>query len=101
MQITDKALQKIKVFLSTESSEKVFKITVTSGGCSGFSYKTEIILPTSNDLQLFDRIVTDEVSSSFLGNVTMDYKDEVGFSGFVFNNPDATSTCGCGMSFDY
>ena len=102
MQITLKARQKIIEFLEKEPS-KVFRIGVSSGGCSGFSYKTEIDDATADDISLdSDKpIVTDPVSDNMLKNTTLDYVDSIGHSGFTFTNPDAASTCGCGISFDF
>jgi iron-sulfur cluster assembly accessory protein len=103
MQITPKALQKIASFLSKEDNTKVFRIGVSSGGCSGFSYKTEISDLQSDDLKLdeSEAIVIDPASNDMLKNTVLDYVDEIGHSGFIFTNPDASSTCGCGISFDF
>jgi iron-sulfur cluster assembly accessory protein len=103
MQITPKALQKISSFLGKEKSNKVFRIGVSSGGCSGFSYKTEISEQQPDDLKLdeSEKIVIDPTSHSMLKNTTLDYVDEIGQAGFIFTNPDASSTCGCGISFDF
>ena len=103
MQITPKAREKIIEFLEKESSTKVFRIGVSSGGCSGFSYKTEIDDSAADDLSLDPSkpIVTDPISDNMLKNTILDYVDSIGHSGFTFTNPDAASTCGCGISFDF
>lgn len=99
MLITAKAKSKIKEFLS-ETTDKVFRISVTGGGCSGFKYLTEITDSRKADILIFELTVTDPLSNGILENVIVDYVDTISQSGFIFSNPDATSTCGCGMSFD-
>ena len=101
MRITEKAKEKIKFFLSKEK-EKVFRITVETGGCNGLKYKTELSQGNIDDVSIDKslRTVTDPISNNFLSNSTLDYTDSIGSAGFVFYNSDAKGTCGCGMSFD-
>lgn len=101
MKITEAALAKITEFLTSESEDKVFRVRVESGGCSGFQYKTEITGLQDGDIQLAVKVVTDPISQTMLQNTQLDYQDTIGQSGFVFSNPDAKSTCGCGISFDF
>ncbi len=107
MQITPKAAEKIREFLFREDPDKVFRVSVATGGCSGFSYKTEIgaSQPAVDQVievpQTHGRVVTTIQSATLLENVVLDYEETLGHSGFTFNNPDASSTCGCGMSFDF
>jgi iron-sulfur cluster assembly protein len=102
MQITEKAQEKIKLFLAEEPSTKFFRVSVTTGGCSGFSYKTEITEKNHDDLTFpaNDKIIVDPLSSQMLESTILDYVDSLAHSGFTFTNSDATSTCGCGLSFD-
>jgi iron-sulfur cluster assembly accessory protein len=100
MIITDAAKGKIGSFLEGLSPEKVFRVGVSSGGCSGFSYITEISEIKEGDLEVYQRVVVDSTSLNMLKTATLDYIDTIGFSGFKFTNPDAKSNCGCGMSFD-
>lgn len=100
MLITALAKTKIEEFLS-DTPDKVFLIAVTSGGCSGFSYLTEIVDPNAeNYIEIYDRVVTNSQSEAFLKHTIVDYTDSIFQSGFTFSNPDASSTCGCGISFD-
>lgn len=98
--ITDAAKAKINTFLDGADAASVFRVGVSSGGCSGFSYITQISDAKDDDITVEGRIVTDNISLSMLKNATLDYVDTIGFSGFTFDNPDTTSKCGCGMSFD-
>jgi iron-sulfur cluster assembly protein len=79
------------------------RVGVKGGGCSGFSYILDLTdnqMPTD---ELFEqhgvRIICDPKSLLYLEGVTVDFRDEIMGRGFVFSNPNATSTCGCGSSF--
>lgn len=99
MEITEAAREKILEVLA--NTDKVFKVCVKSGGCSGFSYSTEVAPPMPEDIYIDDKIVVNKISQEMLTNVIVDYVDTIAFSGFTFKNPDASSTCGCGISFDF
>ena len=80
------------------------RVGVKGGGCSGFSYLLDLTEepPAETDEQLESqgvKILIDEKSLLYLSGVEIDFKDEVMGRGFVFKNPNATSTCGCGSSF--
>jgi iron-sulfur cluster assembly protein len=80
------------------------RVGVKGAGCSGFSYVLDLTEepPTEHDEELECngvKMVVDQKSLLYLAGVEIDYKDEVMRQGFTFNNPNATSTCGCGSSF--
>ena len=79
------------------------RVGVESGGCSGLSYKLEFSKSTSQEDKLFEdngvRIVVDKKSFLYLIGTTLEYSGGLNGSGFVFNNPNANRTCGCGESF--
>jgi len=80
------------------------RVGVKGGGCSGFSYMLDLVedAPTESDEQLESngvKIVCDMKSYLYLNGAEIDFKDEVMGRGFVFKNPNATSSCGCGSSF--
>jgi iron-sulfur cluster assembly protein len=79
------------------------RVGVKGGGCSGFSYILDLTDNQTETDELFEqhgvRIVCDPKSLLYLEGVTVDFRDEIMGRGFVFNNPNATSTCGCGSSF--
>lgn len=79
------------------------RIGVKGGGCSGFSYLldlTETQKPTDEEFEMHGvKVIVDPKSLLYLSGVTVDFRDEIMGRGFVFNNPNATSTCGCGSSF--
>lgn len=80
------------------------RVGVKGGGCSGFSYLLDLTEKQSNGDEIFDqhgvKIICDPKSYLYLNGTTIDFKDEVMGRGFVFSNPNATSTCGCGSSFN-
>src|SRR5215510_10578336 len=80
------------------------RVGVKGGGCSGFSYMLDLTEEPAaeTDEQLESngvQILVDQKSLLYLNGVEIDFKDEVMGRGFVFKNPNATSTCGCGSSF--
>ena len=87
-----------------EDAKKLFlRVGVRGGGCSGFSYSLDLTdSKTENDeswTQEGVEVICDSKSLLYLEGTTIDFRDELMGRGFVFNNPNATSTCGCGSSF--
>ena len=102
--ITDKALTQIQDIFSSESPgpESGLRIAVIGGGCSGLQYKIEFSPKKEKDNILLKdqvRIFIDPKSSIYLKDVVLDFKDGLNGKGFVFENPNASNTCGCGESF--
>ena len=79
------------------------RVGVKGGGCSGFSYILDLTESQKEHDEVFTQhgitIVCDPKSLLYLNGTTIDFKDEIMGRGFVFQNPNATSTCGCGSSF--
>jgi iron-sulfur cluster assembly protein len=79
------------------------RVGVKGGGCSGFSYLLDLTETQKETDEMFEmhgiKVIVDPKSLLYLSGVTVDFKDEIMGRGFVFNNPNATSTCGCGSSF--
>lgn len=106
--ITEKASQEIARLFAAESAQgpqkQGLRLGVKGGGCSGLSYKLAFDTPKENDyiLQTTDQIPVyiDPKSAIYLKGMTVDYQDGLEGRGFVFINPNATSTCGCGESFN-
>jgi iron-sulfur cluster assembly protein len=104
IQITDKALQQIKSIRESEKPDPTagLRLAVIGGGCSGLSYKIEFSAPKEKDnIQVHDdvKIFVDPKSSIYLKGIVLDFKDGLNGKGFVFENPNAKNTCGCGESF--
>ena len=79
------------------------RVGVKSGGCSGLSYELKFDQESKPDDQLYEdngvRIVVDKKSLLYLIGTTLEYSGGLNGKGFVFNNPNAQRTCGCGESF--
>lgn len=102
--ITDKALQQIRVIRDQEhpSEDQGLRLAVIGGGCSGLSYKIEFSAPKEKDnvLEFGDvKVFVDPKSTIYLKGITLDFRDGLNGKGFVFENPNAKNTCGCGESF--
>jgi iron-sulfur cluster assembly protein len=104
IKISDTATDKIKEMLKSEHSPNLFlRVSVKSGGCSGFSYGMGFDDEQKDDDQVLDihglKVVVDQESNRFLYGVEIDYKESAMGGGFTINNPNAIATCGCGSSF--
>jgi iron-sulfur cluster assembly protein len=106
LQLTERAAQEVKTILEQQSlpAEGTFlRLGVKGGGCSGFSYSLDLTESKSEMDEEFDshgiKVVCDAKSYLYLNGTTLDFKDEIMGRGFVFNNPNATHSCGCGSSF--
>jgi len=102
--ITEKALEQIKVISQQENLDgsRGLRLAVTGGGCSGLSYKIEFSVEKDRDNILnFDgvKVLVDPKSVIYLKGIVLDFKDGLNGKGFVFDNPNAKNTCGCGESF--
>lgn len=104
--LTERAAQEVKTILEQQKLEtdKTFlRMGVKGGGCSGFSYSLDLTETKSDLDEEFDshgiKVVCDPKSYLYLNGTTLDFKDEIMGRGFVFNNPNATTSCGCGSSF--
>jgi iron-sulfur cluster assembly protein len=79
------------------------RVSVVGGGCSGLSYKLDFDNELKASDQVFEmeslKLVTDIKSLLYLLNTELDYSDGLNGKGFVFRNPNASRTCGCGESF--
>ncbi|MDP5334647.1 MAG: iron-sulfur cluster assembly accessory protein [Paracoccaceae bacterium] len=81
---------------------QALRVAVEGGGCSGFQYEIKLDQPASDDLVLEgegERVVVDSVSLPFLAGATIDFTEELIGARFVIENPNASSSCGCGISF--
>ncbi len=104
--LTEAAAREIRTIIEQQEldAESVrLRVGVKGGGCSGFSYLLDLTETHKDSDELFEqhgiKIIIDPKSLLYLGGVTVDFKDELMGRGFVFNNPNATSSCGCGSSF--
>jgi iron-sulfur cluster assembly protein len=102
--VTPKAIEKIKEqFAKNEVTAGGLRLGVQGGGCSGLSYlfRLEKQARASDNVLEFDgiKIFIDPKSRLYLEGTTLDYRESLIHSGFVFENPNAKKACGCGTSF--
>lgn len=106
IQITESAANKIKNLKSEDgkSSDAFLRIEVKKGGCSGLSYKMEFDTLAKEGDKFFEnqgqKVAVDKQSLLYLVGMTLDYSGGLNGKGFVFNNPNASKSCGCGSSFN-
>jgi iron-sulfur cluster assembly protein len=105
--LSETAAKEIKTIIKQQElpeEQTKLRVGVKGGGCSGFSYMLDLTEETKSEAdEEMDsqgiRILCDMKSYLYLNGTEIDFKDEVMGRGFVFKNPNATSTCGCGSSF--
>lgn len=106
LDVTDSAVTEIKKFMQQEEGlpeTAGLRVRVVPGGCSGFQYSLNIEEASRAGDHIIDRdgirIFVDMFSAQYLEGVQIDYVSNMMGSGFAFNNPNATGSCGCGSSF--
>ena len=104
LKISDAAADRIKFLLEQRGKPSLgVRLGTTTKGCNGLSYKVDYVdEETPGDEKITDKGVTvyiDGMSVIYLIGSTMDYKEDKFQTGFTFENPNATGTCGCGESF--
>ena len=102
--LTQNAVKKIKSIYEEENKKDVeLRLGIKGGGCSGFTYIMDFDNQYSDTDRHFEiddlKIVIDSKSLVYLAGTELDYTDGLNGSGFVFSNPNATRSCGCGSSF--
>ena len=95
---TKEALDEINKITKT-SKKKNFRITVKGGGCSGFKYNFSFDKKIEAEDIIFNKTVIDKNSLDIIKGSIIDYKKELIGSSFIIKNPQASSSCGCGLSF--
>jgi iron-sulfur cluster assembly protein len=106
IQMSENAANHLKTLRSGEGKTTDFflRVEVKKGGCSGLSYKMNFENETKAGDKVFEafgeKLVVDQQSFMYLIGMTLDYSGGLNGKGFVFNNPNATKSCGCGSSFN-
>ena len=98
------AAHKVKTLVEEEGNPRLrLRVFVTGGGCSGFQYGFTFDDESADDDTVVERegvnLVVDSMSFQYLAGAEVDYQEGLEGSRFVINNPNASSTCGCGSSF--
>ncbi|MCB2128344.1 MAG: iron-sulfur cluster assembly accessory protein [Rhodobacteraceae bacterium] len=100
--VTERAFARLAEINAGAAELKALRVAVEGGGCSGFQYDIRLDDPAPDDLVLEgagQKVLVDSVSLPFLANAVIDFSDELIGARFVVENPNATSSCGCGTSF--
>jgi iron-sulfur cluster assembly protein len=104
--VTETAARRIEQIIQDHGFDPAnmkLRVGVKGGGCSGFSYLLDLTETQKETDEVFFqhgiRVICDPKSLLYLNGVTINFKDEIMGRGFVFDNPNATSSCGCGSSF--
>lgn len=102
--LTDNAQQAVDRFIrSSETPVEGLRVSVNGGGCSGFQYGMALEPQPNGDDTVIEmgpvKVFIDPASASMLDGVIVDFVDGLDGSGFKFENPNATKSCGCGNSF--
>lgn len=101
--VTQRAALRVAKILASEPAGKSLRISVDGGGCSGFSYKYDLVEDKADDDLVLQRdgatIVIDPISLPFLEGSEIDFVDDLMGQSFQIKNPNATASCGCGTSF--
>ncbi len=98
LNFTDQALNQINI-ITDDQDKKFFRITVQGGGCSGFKYNFGFDTKTNDDDVVFGKVIIDKSSLDIISGSVVDFKKEMIGESFVIDNPKATASCGCGLSF--
>lgn len=104
MAFTAAAAAKVQTLIDEEQNDNLkLRVFITGGGCAGFSYGFSFDESAADDDTVVERdgvtMVVDPMSFQYLAGAEVDYKEGLQGSQFVINNPNATTTCGCGSSF--
>lgn len=104
--VTDRAFARLAEIAAMTGQAKPLRVAVEGGGCSGFQYEIKLDDPASSDLVLqgqgdlaAQKVLIDEISLPLLAGAVIDFTEELIGARFVVQNPNATSSCGCGVSF--
>ncbi len=99
--VTERAFSRLAEIGAGDEGQAL-RVAVEGGGCSGFQYEIKLDAPAQDDLVLEglgQKVVVDSVSLPFLAGATIDFTEELIGARFVIDNPNASSSCGCGTSF--
>lgn len=106
VKLSESAAREIRNIIQQQEldADKVrLRVGVKGGGCSGFSYLLDLTESAKDTDEQFEihgiKVICDPKSLLYLNGTEIDFRDEIMGRGFVFKNPNATSSCGCGSSF--
>ena len=98
LNFTEQALNQINL-ITKGNEKKFFRITVQGGGCSGFKYDFSFDNKVDSKDIVFGKAVIDKASLDIISGSVVDFRKEMIGESFIIENPKATASCGCGLSF--
>lgn len=104
LDFTDSAANKVRQLIEDEGNDQLkLRVFITGGGCSGFQYGFTFDENQQDGDTVIEKsgvtMLVDPMSYQYLIGATVDYKEDLSGAQFIINNPNATTTCGCGSSF--
>ena len=101
--MSQSAARRINEITADEPTNKMLRVSVEGGGCSGFQYKFDLVSGAEDDDLIINKdgatVLVDSMSLPFLAGSEVDFVDELIGAMFQIKNPNATASCGCGTSF--
>lgn len=101
--VSDAAAKRIARILSAQPDKTALRVSVEGGGCSGFSYKYDLVDQQDSDDVVIERdgakVLIDQISLPYMDGSEIDFVDDLMGQSFQIKNPNATASCGCGTSF--
>ena len=99
IEFTEEASKQISRIVMDQGPNTYFRISVQGGGCSGFKYNFNFDDKIESEDIIFNKTVIDKNSLEIIKGSVIDYKKELIGNSFVIKNPQASASCGCGLSF--
>lgn len=101
--LSDSAAKRIAVILKSDTEKKAMRVSVEGGGCSGFSYKFDLVGDAADDDLVLEKgeakVLIDSMSLVYMSGSEIDFVDNLLGQSFQIKNPNAVASCGCGTSF--
>ncbi len=101
--VTDAAFARVAKVLGSEPDNSALRVSVEGGGCSGFSYKFDLVSDRTEDDVVFEQngatVLIDSLSLVYMAGSQIDFVDDLMGQSFQIKNPNAVASCGCGTSF--
>jgi iron-sulfur cluster assembly accessory protein len=103
VEMTDAAAKRIARIVAGEPGKTALRVSVEGGGCSGFSYKFDLVADANDDDVAIEKdgatVLIDDLSLVYMGGSVIDFVDDLMGQSFQIRNPNAVASCGCGTSF--
>ncbi|HEV7254523.1 MAG TPA: iron-sulfur cluster insertion protein ErpA [Mesorhizobium sp.] len=103
VELTEAAAKRITKILAKEPGKEALRVAVEGGGCSGFSYKFDLVSGRNDDDVAIEKdgalVLIDDLSLVYMGGAVIDFVDDLMGQSFQIRNPNAVASCGCGTSF--